>query len=148
MTLAFSLVLMLEKIVVDGHHHHSEEERRARRTTIKNVQQSREMSINPQHIHQHDHHGLDTSAEQANNKPKSSDLHHGEKMAGHSFDIAQPKEISQALLENPEEDDEIEEAFKSVMRTATRFAHRVTVIRASQSLIRYFPLLSFIYGIV
>ena len=130
MVLAFTTVLLIEKIIADDHHHHSEEEKHARRTTIKAIKESQQMAESENH---------EVINETGKNKPQDSDLQHGPKMIAHSFDISQNTEPSpgamkkKLLAENPNpvilEEDEMEEAFKDVMRTASRIAKRITIVQ-------------------
>lgn len=130
MVLAFSTVLLIEKIIADDHHHHSEEEKHARRTTIKAIKESQVINESENN---------EVVNETRNNKPQDSDLQHGHKMIAHSFDISQNTEPSpgaikkKLLAEKPNpvllEEDEMEEAFKDVMRTASRIAKRMTIVQ-------------------
>ena len=132
MVLAFSTVLLIEKIIADDHHH-SEEEKHVRRTTIKAIKESQEIT---------ESHNHEVINETGKNKPQDSDLQHGPKMIAHSFDISQNTEPSpgaikrKLLAENPNpvilEEDEMEEAFKDVMRTASRIAKRITIVQNSR----------------
>ena len=98
MVLAFTTVLLIEKIIADDHHHHSEEEKHARRTTIKAIKESQQMAESENH---------EVINETGKNKPQDSDLQHGPKMIAHSFDISQNTEPSpgaikrKLLAENP-----------------------------------------------
>ena len=126
--LAFTTVLLIEKIIADDHHSHNEDEHH-RKTTIKALKEGRKIT-------ESDHHQHEINEEIENNKPQDSDLQHMPKMVAHAFDISQnlePSAVKKKLLaENGNsgemEDDEMEEAFKDVMRTASRMAKRITTI--------------------
>lgn len=132
MVLAFTVVLFLEKIIADDHHSHSEEEKHHRRTTLKSIQQSREMTTD---IGKKKMEVIEEEKE--NNKPAESNDSHTNKMTSYSFNAGPKADFDQhskknLLTEKVEEEDEMEEAFKQVIRTASKMAHRVTIMRASQ----------------
>lgn len=125
--LSFALVLCIEKIVTDHHHHH-EEERKIRKTILATINRDYsehyhepDNESHPGHDHDHDHEEKDHH-------------HHHKKNLVHASNLLENPEnatqLTQPLAGKRDEDDEDEEAFKQVTRTANRIAKKMSFVQS------------------